>query len=182
MKNRFNLNEEEKNRIKGLHGINEQSADKSREDKLISDGYKKVNKINLPDGVYTLGGSGYVPQINYRNGESTGYVLVLNSGIRGFWSGSIKFVGGKFEGKHEKYINDYSGIFFNESTKGEEPKAGVITQGDKARLLYKAFELDNIREMSESDVDAIIQILKKYKGKLDLKSSKYGDVGEPFGL
>ena len=183
MKDILNLNESEKNRIKGLYGINlisEQNTEfleNSYIKPLTDKGYIEVDTINLPDGTYLKRGGGYRIDIQNKDGGATGYMVVTTGGIRGMHSGTIEIKGNNLPGDIRMYK-----IMYNEDLKKEPPKAGVITQGDKARLLYKAFELDNIREMSESDVDAIIQILKKYKGKLDLKSSKYGDVGEPFGL
>ena len=56
MRNRFNLNESEKNRIRGLHKINlisEQNTDffeKSYVKPLADKGYVEVDTIDLPDG------------------------------------------------------------------------------------------------------------------------------------
>lgn len=56
---------------------------------LIKDGYKVVNEINLPDGEYEMGGSGYQINIMSPDNKFTGYAIVVNNGIRGMWEGPI---------------------------------------------------------------------------------------------
>ena len=180
MKNRFNINESEKNRIRGLHNINlisEQNTEfleKSYIKPLTDKGYIEVDTIELPDGSYLKRGGGYRIDIQNKDGGATGYMLVTNNGIRGMWSGNIKI-----QGNNANDVEIYK-IMYNEDLKKESPEAGG--EFDKLKLLYKAFDIDNIKIMSEEDINTIIEILKKYKGKLDLDSDKYGDVGEPFGL
>ena len=65
---------------------------------LIQDGYKEVSEINLPDGEYNMGGSGYQIEIN-KGDTPTGYVLVVRNGIRGNWSGPITVSGKKVNEK-----------------------------------------------------------------------------------
>lgn len=181
MKDILNLNESEKNRIKGLHGINlisEQNTEfleNSYIKPLTDKGYIEVDTINLPDGTYQKRGGGYRIDIQNKDGGATGYMVVTTGGIRGMHSGTIEIKGNNLPGDIRMYK-----IMYNEDLKKEPPKVGG--KFDKVKLLFKAFDIDNVKIMSESDMDTIIEILKKYKGKLDLKSSKYGDVGEPFGL
>ena len=63
---------------------------------LVKSGYKEVSEINLPDGEYNKGGSGYEIEINQGN-TPTGYVLVVHNGIRGMWSGPITVSGKKVD-------------------------------------------------------------------------------------
>jgi len=181
MRNRFNLNESEKNRIRGLHKINlisEQNTDfleKSYVKPLADKGYVEVDTIDLPDGTYQKRGGGYRIDIQNEDGGATGYMVVTNNGIRGMWSGTIEIKGNNLPGD----IGAYK-IMYNEDLKKEPPQAGGAF--DKQKLLYKAFDIGNIKIMSEEDINTIIEILKNYKGKLDLDSDKYGDVGAPFGL
>ncbi len=178
MKNRFNLNEEEKNRIRGLHGINEQNTDfleKSYVKPLLDKGYIEVTNIDLPDGDYLKRGGAHSIDLQNSDGSSTGYRIITTRGIRGMHSGEIGLIGGNLPGDYSVYK-----IMYNKDLKKDAPKRGGIF--DKQKLLYKAFDMGNIKKMEENDINTIIGILKKYKGKLDLNSSKYGNVGEPFGL
>ena len=140
--------------------------------KLIDKGYKEVDSI--PDGKYRKGGWGYNIKLSTTGGIPTGYSLVVTNGIRGQWSGTLAM-----KDSQTNDANLYK-IFYNEDLKEEAPPVGGRL--DKQKLLYKAFDSDNLSKYQEADIDTIIEILKKYKGKLDLNSDKYGKVGEPFGL
>jgi hypothetical protein len=139
---------------------------------LIDKGYKEVDSI--PDGKYKKGGFGYAIKLSTTGGIPTGYVLVVHNGIRGQWSGTLDM--------KDSQTNDASlyKIFYNEDLKEEAPPAGGRL--DKQKLLYIAFDTNNLPKYKEEDIDTIIEIVKKYKGRLDLNSNKYGEVGEPFGL
>jgi hypothetical protein len=69
--------------------IKEQSdVDKYIVNPIIEDeGYKIVNELSLPDGVYDVGGSGSVLYLS-QNGKNTGYCIVATNGIRGQWNGT----------------------------------------------------------------------------------------------
>lgn len=101
---KFTLNES--NTIKRIMNhklgglLNEQDNDfleKSYVKPKIEDGYKVVDKINLPDGTYSKGGSGYGVVVQDNGENETGYYVVVNNGIRGMWSGQFKIIGGKPE-------------------------------------------------------------------------------------
>ncbi len=62
---------------------------------LVDDGYKIVDKIDLPDDTYTKGGGGYIVEIKDINGKDTGYAGITNSGIRGAYKGKFEIKGGK---------------------------------------------------------------------------------------
>ena len=89
-------------------GIDEYLNDESQ--KLIQKGYKEVNEINLPDGVYGAGGGGYQLDIMSPDGKnSTGYSVMLTNGIRGMYSGTLQIVGKKInDARYQVYK-----IFFN---------------------------------------------------------------------
>jgi hypothetical protein len=69
--------------------IKEQSdLDKYTVNPIIeNEGYKIVNELSLPDGVYNASGSGSVLYL-YQNGKNTGYCIVATNGIRGQWNGT----------------------------------------------------------------------------------------------
>ena len=98
---RFTLNESNKikrimnHKLGGILNEQDDFLEKSYVNPKIEDGYKVVDKINLPDMTYTKGGSGYGVEVLDNEGNDTGYYVVVNNGIRGFWSGDLKISGGK---------------------------------------------------------------------------------------
>ena len=72
---------------------------------LLTNGYSQVTEINLPDGTYKMGGSGYQINIKDSTDKETGYSLIVQSGIRGEWEGDITITS-------KKPSKDYAGIFF----------------------------------------------------------------------
>jgi hypothetical protein len=55
---------------------------------LTDQGFKQVNEINLPDGIYKKNGSGYQIDLMDSDGKTfTGYSIVTKNGIRGMWNG-----------------------------------------------------------------------------------------------
>jgi hypothetical protein len=77
---------------------------------LVESGYKEVSEINLPDGEYNMGGSGYRIEIN-QGDIPTGYVLVVRNGIRGMWSGPITVSDKKVD--EEVYKIFYKNVGYN---------------------------------------------------------------------
>jgi hypothetical protein len=72
---------------------------------LLTNGYSQVTEINLPDGTYKMGGSGYQIDIKDSADKETGYSLIVQGGIRGMWSGNITITS-------KKPNVSYVGIFF----------------------------------------------------------------------
>jgi hypothetical protein len=72
---------------------------------LLSNGYSQVTEINLPDGTYKMGGSGYQINIKDSTDKETGYSLIVQGGIRGEWEGDITITS-------KKPSVSYAGIFF----------------------------------------------------------------------
>jgi len=70
----------------------------------IQAGFKEVNSINLPDGMYQMGGSGALIEILGKDDVQTGYILINNDIIRGLYSGLIKISGGKAFGQPVRNI------------------------------------------------------------------------------
>jgi hypothetical protein len=79
---------------------------------LVADGYKETSQINLPDGVYQMGGSGYQVNIMSPKDENvfTGYIILTENGIRGLWKGPINITNKQANGGPAIYK-----IFFKES-------------------------------------------------------------------
>ena len=94
---------EECEKIKNcMFSDNDISGAKQTESQLISDGYKKVETIDLPDGIYGSGGSGAVVEVE---GDYEGkYAIIMYGTIRGSYDGvdyfgegrgKMRIVGGK---------------------------------------------------------------------------------------
>jgi hypothetical protein len=62
---------------------------------LLGLGFKEVSEVNLPNGTYQMGGSGYVIDILSPDETDTGYRILSNQGIRGLYSGPIQIVNKK---------------------------------------------------------------------------------------
>jgi hypothetical protein len=62
---------------------------------LLGMGFKEVSEVNLPNGTYQMGGSGYRIDILSKDETDTGYRIILNQGIRGLYSGPIQIVNKK---------------------------------------------------------------------------------------
>jgi hypothetical protein len=93
--------------------VNEQSEwTVKRIQKLVDDGYKETSQINLPDGVYQMGGSGYQVNIMSPTDENvfTGYIILTENGIRGLWQGPINITNKQANGGPAIFK-----IFFKES-------------------------------------------------------------------
>lgn len=98
---------------------------------LLSNGYSQVTEVNLPDGTYKMGGSGYQIDINDSTDKETGYSLIVQNGIRGQWEGNITITS-------KKPSVDYAGIFFKnvgyvvpEKTEQQKVVNKVKTEGLK---------------------------------------------------
>lgn len=97
----------------------------------IQQGFKEVKEINLPDGEYSKGGSGYRIDINSKDGKYTGYSLVLRNGIRGEWEGEISISGKQpYNTKYYKILFKESG-FNAQSEKKQTITTKVATEGVK---------------------------------------------------
>jgi hypothetical protein len=84
-------------KLMGLPLLTEQHDDflDKRVKLLVDDGYKIVDKIDLPDDTYTKGGGGYIVEIKDINGKDTGYAGITNSGIKDAYKGKFEIKGGK---------------------------------------------------------------------------------------
>ena len=85
------------NKDKRQNILNEQERAVKLTKEKTTAGYKEVDKIKLPDGTYSKGGSGFGVKVKDSDGNDTGYYVVVNNGIRGPWSGQFKISGGKPE-------------------------------------------------------------------------------------
>jgi len=83
-----------------------------RVQKLVADGYKETPQINLPDDVYQMGGAGYQVNIMSPKDENvfTGYIILTEYPIRGFFEGPLNITNKEANGGPEIYK-----IFFKES-------------------------------------------------------------------
>ena len=57
----------------------------------VTDGFvKDTYALQIPDGTYKCDGAGYSFKILSNDGKDTGYVVIINSGIRGMITGPVK--------------------------------------------------------------------------------------------
>lgn len=54
--------------------------------------YSVVEKTNLPNGIYLKHGGGYQFYLHNKSDDDTGFVIITNNGIKGFWSGQEVFI------------------------------------------------------------------------------------------
>jgi hypothetical protein len=106
--------------------VNEQSEyTVKRIQKLVADGYKETSQINLPDGVYQMGGAGYQVYIMSPTDENvfTGYVILTENGIRGVWQGPINITNKQANGGPAIFK-----IFFKESGYKPSDNSGIVNK------------------------------------------------------
>ena len=92
MGQKFTITESERNQIRGLY---EQQTN-HKQDYLskgyidVTDGFNKDTYVlQIPDGEYKCDGWGYSFKIVTNDGKDTGYVVVIENGIRGMITGRI---------------------------------------------------------------------------------------------
>lgn len=95
----------------------------------VTDGFMKDTYVlQIPDGQYKCDGSGYSFEIKTNDGKKTGYVVIINSGIRGMITGPAT-VSNKGINLSLGQWNDYfSSLLYNE--KENQVKKPVKEQRD----------------------------------------------------
>lgn len=69
----------------------------SRYEEIKKNGYNVVSKVDLPNGNYTLSGSGSIGQI-MKNGEPTNFYLLLKDRVRGSFEDKVNVSNGIVKG------------------------------------------------------------------------------------
>lgn len=69
----------------------------SRYEEIKKNGYNVVSKVDLPNGNYTLSGSGSIGQI-MKNGEPTNFYLLLKDRVRGSFEDKVNVSNGMVKG------------------------------------------------------------------------------------
>jgi hypothetical protein len=111
---------------------------------LLTNGYSQVAEIDLPDGTYKMGGSGYQININDSTDKETGYSLIVQSGIRGEWEGDITITS-------KKPSKNYAGIFFKNV--GYTAPEKTIQTGQTQTLSSKV-STEGLKNVSDSMIQS----------------------------
>jgi hypothetical protein len=98
---------------------------------LTTNGYSQVTEINLPDGTYKMGGSGYQINIKDSADKETGYALIVRGGIRGEWEGDITITSKKPSVRYAAIFFKNVGYVATEKTEQQKMTTKVSTEGLK---------------------------------------------------
>jgi len=100
--------------------IEEQSFDPKKD--YLSKGYidvtdefvKDTYVLQIPDGTYNCDGAGYSFKILSNDGKDTGYVVIMNSGIRGMITGPVTVSDNGVKVSLGKWNQFFNSLLYNE--------------------------------------------------------------------
>ena len=117
MGQKFTITESERNQIRGLY---EQQTD-HKQDYLskgyvdVTDGFNKDTYVlQIPDGEYKCDGWGYSFKIVTNDGKDTGYVVVIENGIRGMITGRINVSENGIGVNFGQWVKSFQSLLYNE--------------------------------------------------------------------
>ena len=119
MKKIIKLTESDLNKIV-KRVIEEQSFDPKKD--YLSKGYidvtdgfvKDTYVLQIPDGTYNCDGAGYSFKILSNDGKDTGYVVIMNSGIRGMITGPVTVSDNGVKVSLGKWNQFFNSLLYNE--------------------------------------------------------------------
>jgi len=119
MKKIIKLTESDLNKIV-KRVIEEQSFDPKKD--YLSKGYidvtdgfvKDTYVLQIPDGTYNCDGAGYSFKILSNDGKDTGYVVIMNSGIRGMITGPVTVSDNGVKVSLGKWNQYFNSLLYNE--------------------------------------------------------------------
>lgn len=108
---------------------------------LLGQGYQEVKEINLPNGVYTLGGAGYRIDLKSPDGkQTTGYSIITRSGIRGMYSGTVQIQNKTIGNPYTSQV--YKILFKDVGYKGQQTAAMTITTKTSQQIPQEVLDAD----------------------------------------
>jgi hypothetical protein len=118
MGQKFTITESDRNQIRGLY---EQQTD-FKQNYLskgyidVTDGFNKDTYVlQIPDGEYKCDGFGYSFKIVTNDGKDTGYVVVMENGVRGAITGRIIVSENGIKVSFEQWISkSFQSLLYNE--------------------------------------------------------------------
>jgi hypothetical protein len=81
----------------------------------VTDGFvKDTYALQIPDGTYNCDGAGYSFKILSNDGKDTGYVVIMNSGIRGMITGPVTVSDNGVKVSLGKWNQFFNSLLYNE--------------------------------------------------------------------
>ncbi len=81
----------------------------------VTDGFvKDTYVLQIPDGTYNCDGAGYSFKILSNDGKDTGYVVIMNSGIRGMITGPVTVSDNGVKVSLGKWNQFFNSLLYNE--------------------------------------------------------------------
>jgi hypothetical protein len=81
----------------------------------VTDGFvKDTYVLQIPDGTYNCDGAGYSFKILSNDGKDTGYVVIMNSGIRGMITGPVTVSDNGVKVSLGKWNQYFNSLLYNE--------------------------------------------------------------------
>jgi hypothetical protein len=81
----------------------------------VTDGFvKDTYALQIPDGTYKCDGAGYSFKILSNDGKDTGYVVIMNSGIRGMITGPVTVSDNGVKVSLGKWNQFFNSLLYNE--------------------------------------------------------------------
>jgi hypothetical protein len=81
----------------------------------VTDGFvKDTYALQIPDGTYKCDGAGYSFKILSNDGKDTGYVVIINSGIRGMITGPVKVSDNGVKVSFGQWNQYFNSLLYNE--------------------------------------------------------------------